>query len=279
MGTAITRCPFFLYGRVSPRILVEVMRVDLNADVGESFGPYTIGQDAALMRSITSANIAAGFHGGDPTVLRSTIRLAKAHGVAVGAHPGFPDLAGFGRREMHVTAREAEDLVLYQIAAVGGVAAAEDVPLQHVKPHGALFNLAAKDRKLAAAIASAVAAYDPALILFGLPDSELMTAGRAAGLRVAAEAFADRGYGPDGSLVPRSQSGAVIHDPDVVVSRVVKMVKSGVVQTIEGTLISLHADTICVHGDTPGAADLAARVRSALESAGVIVIAPGHPTE
>ncbi len=253
------------------------MRIDLNADVGESFGVYTVGHDAALMRSITSANIAAGFHGGDPVVLRATIRLAKSHGVAVGAHPGFPDLAGFGRREMHVTAREAEDLVLYQVAAVGGVAAAEGVALQHVKPHGALFNQAAKDPELAVAIASAVAAYDPALILFGPPRSELLKAGRAAGLRVAAEVFADRSYAPDGSLTPRSAEGAVIHDPDLVVSRAVLMVTSGVVQAVDGTAIRLEADTICVHGDTQGAADLAARVRSALETAGVSVMAVGRP--
>src|SRR5438552_15010219 len=162
------------------------MRIDLNADVGESFGTYTLGNDAALMASITSANIAAGFHAGDPSVLRATIRLAKGHGVAIGAHPGFPDLAGFGRRELQVTPREAEDFVLYQIAAVAGVAAAEGAALQHVKPHGALFNMAVKDTELASAIARAVAALDGRLILFGLPGSALLAAGRAAGLRVAA---------------------------------------------------------------------------------------------
>src|SRR6476469_6556098 len=163
------------------------MRVDLNADVGESFGAYAIGCDAGLMRSITSASVAAGFHGGDPSVLRETIRLAKARGVAVGAHPGFPDLAGFGRREMKVAPREAEDFVLYQVAAVAGVAAAEGVRLQHVKPHGALYNMAARDLELAAAIARGVAAVDRSLILFGPPNSALLEAGRTAGLRVAAE--------------------------------------------------------------------------------------------
>ena len=161
------------------------MRIDINSDVGESFGAYTIGRDATLMKSITSANVAAGFHAGDPSVLRETIRLAKAHGVAVGAHPGFPDLVGFGRREMKVTAGEAENLVLYQVAAVAGVAAAEGVKLQHVKPHGALFNMAVKNRALATAIARAVAAFDRSLILVGLPDSEILAAGRTAGLRVA----------------------------------------------------------------------------------------------
>jgi 5-oxoprolinase (ATP-hydrolysing) subunit A len=170
------------------------MRIDLNSDTGESFGAYAIGHDAGLFKSITSANVAAGFHAGDPSVLRDTIRLAKKHGVAVGAHPGFPDLVGFGRRELNVTPKEAEDLVLYQVAAVAGVAAAEGVKLQHVKPHGALFNMAVRDRALSDAIARAVAAFDKGLILFGLPGSEILSAGRAAGLRVAAEVFADRAY-------------------------------------------------------------------------------------
>jgi len=177
------------------------MHIDINSDLGESFGAYRIGHDAGLMASITSANVAAGFHGGDPSVLRETIRLAKRHGVAVGAHPGFPDLVGFGRRELNVTPREAEDFVLYQVAAVAGVAAAEGVRLQHVKPHGALFNMAVRDRQLADAIARGVVAFDPSLFLFGLPGSEILEAGRAAGLRVAAEVFADRAYEADGSLV------------------------------------------------------------------------------
>src|SRR5258705_1547954 len=166
------------------------MRIDLNADVGESFGAYTIGHDAGLMKSITSANVAAAFHAGDPTVLRDTIRLAKKHGVAVGAHPGFPDLVGFGRRELSVTPKEAEDLVLYQVAAVAGVAAAEGVKLQHVKPHGALFNMAVRDRALSDAIARAVAVFDRGVILVGLPGSENLSAGRAARLRGAPATFA-----------------------------------------------------------------------------------------
>jgi len=157
------------------------MRVDINSDLGESFGAYTIGHDAGLMNAITSANVAAGFHAGDPSVLRDTIRLAKKHGVAVGAHPGFPDLVGFGRRELNATPKEAEDMVLYQVAAVAGVAAAEGVKLQHVKPHGALFNMAVANRELSDAIARAVAAFDKGLILFGLPGSEILNAGRAAG--------------------------------------------------------------------------------------------------
>ena len=235
------------------------MRIDLNADVGESFGAYAIGHDPGLMKSITSANVAAGFHAGDPSVLRATIRRAKQHGVAVGAHPSFPDLAGFGRREMNIPPREVEDLVLYQIAAVAGVAHVEGVTLQHVKPHGALYNMAARDAGLATAIARAVAAFSPSLILLGLPGSELLKAGKAAGLRVAGELFADRAYEPDGSLMSRKKPGAIIHDVDLVVSRAVQMAKEGA------------GETICVHSDTPGADELAARIRAALQSAGIDV--------
>src|SRR5881628_844586 len=238
------------------------MRVDINSDLGESFGAYSIGQDAGLMHAITSANIAAGFHGGDPSVLRETIRLAKANGVAVGAHPGFPDLVGFGRRELNVTPREAEDLVLYQIAAVAGVAAAEGVKIQHVKPHGALFNMAVRNAELAAAIARAVVAADKTLILFGLPGSEILNAGRADGLRVAAEVFADRAYEPDGSLASRRKAGSVIHDAAAVVARAIRMVKEHTVVAIDGSVVALEADTICVHGDTPGSDELAARIRT-----------------
>jgi len=252
------------------------MRIDLNSDLGESFGAYTIGHDAGLMTSITSANVAAGFHGGDPTVLRNTVRLAKQHGVAVGAHPGFPDLIGFGRRDLQVTPREAEDFVLYQVAAVAGVAAAEGVRLQHVKPHGALFTMAVKDARLADAIARAVAAFDKMLILFGLPGSEILKAGRASGLRVAAEVFADRGYEPDGQLASRRKPGAVIHDAALVVARAVRMVKERRVVAMDGTVVPLEADTMCVHGDTPGADQLAAKIRAGLEAAGVTVKAIGQ---
>jgi UPF0271 protein len=252
------------------------MRIDLNSDMGESFGAYTIGHDAGLMTSITSANIAAGFHAGDPGVLRETIRLAKQRGVAVGAHPGFPDLVGFGRRELNVTPREAEDFVLYQIAAVAGVAAAEGVRLQHVKAHGALFNMAAKNADLASAIARAVAAFDRTLILFGLPGSEVLKAGRASGLRVAAEVFADRAYEPDGQLASRRKPGSVIHDAGVVVARAVRMVKEANVVAVDGTVVRLEVDTMCVHGDTPGSDQLAAKIRAGLEAAGVTVKAIGR---
>ncbi len=251
------------------------MRIDINSDTGESFGAYTIGHDAGLFRSITSANVAAGFHAGDPSVLRDTIRLAKMNGVAVGAHPGFPDLVGFGRRELNVTAKEAEDLVLYQVAAVAGVAAAEDAKIQHVKPHGALFNMAVRNRDLADAIARGVAAFDKTLILFGLPGSEILNAGRAAGLRVAAEVFADRAYEPDGTLASRKKAGSVIHDADAVVARAVRMVTAKSVVAVDGSIVKLEADTICIHGDTPGSDDLAAKIRAGLEAAGVSVKAIG----
>ena len=254
-----------------------MQRVDLNADVGESFGAYTLGHDAALMASITSANIAAGFHAGDPSVLRATIRLAKTHGVAIGAHPGFPDLAGFGRRELHVTPREAEDFILYQIAAVAGVAAAEGAALTHVKAHGALFNMAARDRSLADALARAVAAFDRSLRVFAPPHSEMVNAARALGLPIAIEVFADRAYEADGQLASRQKPGAVIHDVEIVVARAVSLTADRAVTTLDGSRLQVDADTMCIHGDTPGSGRLAAAVRAGLEAAGVAVKAIGVP--
>jgi UPF0271 protein len=251
------------------------MRIDLNADVGESFGIYALGQDPELLPVITSANVACGFHAGDPGVMRATVALAREHGTAVGAHPGFPDLAGFGRRELQATAREVEDLVVYQIGALAGIAAAQNIRLQHVKPHGALYNMAARDAALADAIARATASVDHSLVLFGLPGSQSIEAGRRHGLRTACEAFADRAYRPDGTLVPRSQPGAVIDDADAVVSRAVAMARERVVVAVDGSRVPLDVDTICVHGDTPGAAALAARIRQALVAAGVDVKAVG----
>ena len=197
--------------------------IDLNCDLGESFGAYTIGADEAVMASISSANVACGYHAGDPSVMRRTVQLARDAGVAVGAHPGFPDLVGFGRRDMRIAPKDVEDLVLYQIGALAAIAHGGGIRLSHVKPHGALYNMAVKDRWLADAIARAVAAFDPSLILFGLPNSDLARAGQAAGLQVALEGFADRSYEPDESLTPRSRAGAVIHDVDVVVERAVRM--------------------------------------------------------
>jgi len=247
------------------------VRIDLNCDMGESFGPWKMGADAEVMPNITSANVACGAHAGDPGVMRRTIRAAKQHGVAVGAHPGFADLQGFGRREMQADPAEVEDSLIAQIGALAAMARAEAAPLRHVKAHGALYNMAARDRKLADAVARAIKAFDASLVMFGLPKSPLIEAGIAAGLRVAAEGFADRSYEPDGSLTPRSRPGAVIHDAAVVVDRAVRMVRDGVVLTSEGREIPLKVDTICVHGDTPGAPDLTRRIRAGLEAAGISV--------
>ena len=253
------------------------MRVDLNADLGESSGTSSVGEDAALMQYITSANVACGFHAGDPYVMRTTVALASEHGVAVGAHPGFPDLEGFGRRELHVSPRDVEDFVVYQVGALAAIAAAQGVRLQHVKPHGALFNMAVRDTALADAIASATATIDRSMVLYGLPGSEIVFAGQRAGLRTACEAFADRAYHPDGTLVSRQQPGAVINDPTAVVQRAVRMVRENSVNAIDGTRVALTVDTLCVHGDTRGAADLAARIRAALTKAGVEVKPIGQP--
>lgn len=245
------------------------MTIDLNSDIGESFGAYTIGADGEVMASISSANVACGFHGGDPGVMRRTVRLARDAGVAVGAHPGFPDLVGFGRREMRVSARDVEDMVLYQIGALEAIARSEGVRLQHVKAHGALYNMAVRDRELADAVARAVHAFDPALVLFGLPGSALISAGEALGLRVAAEGFADRAYEPNGSLTPRTRDGSVIHDADAVVRRAVRMVRDGVVTATDGSEIKVRVDTLCTHGDTAGAHVLTRLLKAGLEQAGV----------
>lgn len=245
------------------------MRIDLNSDVGESFGPWTMGADADVMRSISSANVACGFHAGDPGVMRATVRLAREKGVAVGAHPGFPDLQGFGRRDLRMSAKGVEDMVLYQIGALAAIAASEGVRLAHVKAHGALYNLAARDRGLADAIARAVRAFDASLVLFGLPASELLQAGERAGLGVASEGFADRAYEPDGSLTPRHEPGAVIHDADEVVRRSLRMVREGRVLARDGSEIAFRVDTLCTHGDTPGAGELTRLLREGLQREGV----------
>jgi UPF0271 protein len=250
------------------------MQIDLNGDVGESFGAYEIGHYAALITILTSANIACGFHAGDPGVMRATVALAREHGTAVGAHPGFPDLVGFGRREMKATPREVEDLVAYQIGALAAIAAAQGVRLAHVKPHGALYNMAARDVDLADAIARAIAAVDPSLALFGLPGSQSLEAAQRHKVRAVSEAFADRAYRRDGSLVPRHEPGAVIDDEQIVVTRAVAIARERMVIAADGTRVPLDVQTICVHGDTPGAAVLASRIRKALNDAGIQVRAP-----
>jgi UPF0271 protein len=247
------------------------VRIDLNSDVGESFGAYQLGADAEVMRSITSANVACGYHAGDPAVMRATIRLARDAGVAVGAHPGLPDLMGFGRRDMRVSPDDVEAMVLYQIGAIAAIARSEGVPIAHVKAHGALYNMAARERPLADAIARAVRAFDRSLVLFGLPGSELLRAGEAEGLRLASEGFADRAYAPDGSLVSRTRPGAVIHDPGEVVRRSLKIVTEGRVTAIDGSELQLDVSTLCVHGDTAGAQELTRRLRAGLEQQGIVV--------
>lgn len=248
--------------------------IDINCDMGESFGAWTLGDDAAILPHVTSANVACGFHAGDPGTMRRTIELALANGVAVGAHPGLPDLAGFGRRTIDVTAEETFDLVAYQVGALAGIAAACGTRLRHVKAHGALYNMAGTRRDLAGAIAGAVKAVDASLVLFALAGSEVTRAGREAGLRIAEEVFADRRYTAAGTLVSRREPGAVIADSRDAVRQAVRMAREGVVAANDGSEIQLHADTICVHGDTPNAATHARELRAALTAAGIEVRAP-----
>lgn len=245
--------------------------IDLNSDMGESFGAYTLGHDDALLPQISSANIACGFHAGDPQVMAQTVALAREHGVAIGAHPGFADLYGFGRRPLPLTPAEARNEMIYQVAALAGFCRAAGVPLQHVKIHGALYNLMARDEALALAGAEAVAAFDANLLFVGLPNSAHETAAAHAGLRFAREGFADRAYNPDGTLAARNLPGAVLTDPEIVGERAVSMVTTGRVTAIDGTEIALTLDTLCLHGDTPGAPQLAASVRAALQAAGVTI--------
>jgi UPF0271 protein len=243
-----------------------MIRVDLNCDLGEG-----VGDDAAIMPWLSSASVACGIHAGSPTIMRRTVAEAARCRVAVGAHPSYPDRSGFGRHEVVMSADEIHDLVLFQIGALDVFVRHAGQRLQHVKAHGALYNMACRDRALADAIAKAVAAFDRSLILFGLPSSELLRAGAAAGLSVAAEVFADRAYDPDGSLTSRTKPGSVIHDTSKVVERAIKMVCDKQVIAVDGSTISLKADTICLHGDTPGAADHAKAVRRGLEAAGISV--------
>ncbi len=250
------------------------MTVDLNCDMGESFGPWPMGNDAALMQYITSANIACGFHAGDPVVMRATVRLALKYHVGIGAHPGFPDLQGFGRREMKMPAEEVYAMTLYQIGALQAIVRAEGGELHHVKPHGALYNLAARDRPLADAIARAVQHTGPHLVLYGLSGSALIEAGRAIGLRTASEVFADRSYQSDGSLTPRSRPDALLEDPARAVEQALQMVRDKKVNSTEGRPVPLVADTICLHGDGAHALEFAAAIHSAFRTSGIGIKAP-----
>ena len=248
-------------------------QVDLNCDLGESFGAYTIGLDDQVIPHVTSVIIACGAHAGDPSVMRNTVRCAHAAGVAIGAHTGYPDLMGFGRRALAMSPNDVYASILYQVGALAAFAKAEGAQLHHVKPHGALYNAAAKDATLAQAIAQAVKDFDDQLILVGLAGSESITAAQNVGLRTASEFFADRAYQENGALVPRTQANAVITDKQKAIERTLRAVKEGVVESETGTVIPIAADTICIHGDNPAAVAFAAEIHAALEAAGVTVCA------
>ncbi|WP_408956511.1 LamB/YcsF family protein [Natroniella sp. ANB-PHB2] len=248
-------------------------QVDLNSDIGESFGNYKLGFDAEVAKYITSANIACGWHAGDPVVMNRTVKIAKEKRLQIGAHPGLPDLMGFGRRKMDLTAEETKAYIKYQLGALMAFAEGLDINVEHLKPHGALYNLAAEDKKLAVAIAEAVYEVDQNIILVGLANSKLIQAGLEQGLQVANEVFADRAYNFDGTLVSRKKEGAVIHDSTLVVERVVRMVKKGEVEAITGDKIEIEADTVCVHGDNPQAVELTSKIREGLEKEGIKIIA------
>jgi UPF0271 protein len=252
------------------------LKVDINCDLGESYGNFKIGFDEQVMPHITSANIACGFHAGDPVVMANTVKLAKKHSVAIGAHPGFPDLMGFGRREMKLTREEATNYIIYQVGVLQAFAKAVGVELQHVKPHGALYTMAMKDYMLAKAIVEAVSTVDLRLIVFAIAKSRLAEVASKAGLRVACEVFADMAYNSDGSLVSRTVSGAVIEDARIVTERAVGMVEERRVTAIDGKTVELGAvHTICVHGDNLEAVALVKALRKGLEKAGVEVVSVG----
>ena len=239
-------------------------RVDLNSDLGESFGRYTIGMDEKIIPLISSANIACGYHASDPVVILESIARTKEAGIKIGAHPGLPDLMGFGRRNMAISPAEAKAYTLYQISALGGMCQANGMRLQHVKPHGALYNMAAKDYELSMAICEAIRDYDPEIIVMGLSGSEMIRAAKDCGLKAASEVFADRGYEEDGTLVNRRKEGALIKDEDEAIARVIRMVKEGVVTAVTGKDIPIQTDSVCVHGDGEKALLFVEKIRKAL---------------
>ncbi len=247
------------------------MKIDLNCDMGESFGTYRLGADETMMQYITSANIACGYHASDPMVMDRTVRLAAEHGVGVGAHPGFLDLVGFGRRPMHLSSEEIENYILYQLGALAAFARAHGVPLAHVKAHGALANMAAVDPAIAAAIARGIARFSKELIVICLAGSAMIEPTEAVGLRVAREAYADRVYEPDGTLQSRKTPGSVIEEPKKAAEQVVRLVREGVIVAHTGQEIPVQADTVCIHGDTPTAIPIAQTIRGELEAAGIAV--------
>jgi UPF0271 protein len=246
-----------------------MLSFDLNSDLGESYGAWTMGDDAAMLDVVSSANVACGFHAGDPAGILRTLKAAARRGVAVGAHVAYPDLAGFGRRNMDPTSEELTGDVIYQIGALQGLATAAGTRVSYVKPHGALYNTIASDARQADAVIAAIRAVDPGLVLMALAGSPLIRRAKAAGLRVMAEAFADRAYNADGSLVSRRLPGAVLHDAEVVAARMLRLVQDGVVEAIDGQMTRIEAQSICVHGDSPDAVAMARRVRQVLEEAGL----------
>ncbi|MBU5211507.1 LamB/YcsF family protein [Heyndrickxia oleronia] len=245
--------------------------IDLNCDMGESFGAYKMGTDEEILNYITSANIACGFHAGDPTTMRKTVTMALERNVGIGVHPGLPDLVGFGRRTMDISPQEAYDLIVYQIGAVYAFTKAEGGKLQHVKPHGALYNMAAKSPSLSEAIAEAIYKVDPELILFGLAGGELVKAGKKIGLRSASEVFSDRTYQEDGSLTSRREENALIHDQEVAVNQVIRIVKEGKVKSLQGVDVSIQAHTVCIHGDGQNALQFAKYISTSLQNEGITI--------
>jgi 5-oxoprolinase (ATP-hydrolysing) subunit A len=251
------------------------LSIDLNCDMGESFGAWKMGHDDEVLPFITSANIACGFHGGDPTVMRETVQAAIGNGVALGAHPGLPDLVGFGRRKIDVSPQDAYDMVVVQVGALAGVAASQGGRLNHVKAHGALYNMAVKNEELARAIAQAVYDVDRSLVFFALASSALVEAAKRAGLQVAEEVFADRSYQSDGTLTSRLQPNAMIVDIDVSIRQVLRMIREEKIRTVQGSDIDVRPDTLCIHGDQPGAPAFAKAIHQALEAEGIAVRAIG----
>ena len=247
------------------------MHIDLNSDLGESLGAWTMGDDAAMLAIVSSANVACGFHAGDAAGILRTLRSAAERGVVVGAHVAYPDLAGFGRRNMDVASADLQADVIYQIGALQALARVAGTTVRYVKPHGALYNTIAHDERQARDVITAIRAVDPGLVLVALAGAPLIGWAREAGLRVVAEAFADRAYTPQGTLVSRRDKGAVLHDADAVAARMLRLAREGVVTAIDGSTVAIQADSICVHGDSPGAVEMARQVRAVLEQAGVAV--------
>ncbi|WP_280190412.1 LamB/YcsF family protein [Delftia sp. PS-11] len=245
------------------------MKMDLNSDLGESLGAWRMGDDAAMLDIVSSANVACGFHGGDPAGILHTLRAARARGVTVGAHVSYPDLIGFGRRNMDVASPDLVAGIIYQIGALQGLAHVAGTEVRYVKPHGALYNTIAHDRRQAEDVIAAIRAIDPALVLVALAGSPLIDWARDAGLTVVAEAFADRGYTPEGALVSRREPGAVLHDVDQIAARMLTLVRDGVVRAVDGSDVRIAADSICVHGDSPGAVAIARHLRQRFEQEGV----------